>query len=210
MLCRALLLAAHRTFLRNLTLWLCVGAPLLCSLQGCEEEPGPLPVIAQVPAFELQDQRGAEVSAATLRGTVWVANFIFTSCPDICPLLTKKMNDLRTGLVRKGVDVRFVSFTVDPQTDTPQVLHDYAEKHRANHADWFFLTGSLERVKDVVVSGFKQVVERDSEQQDNILHGSHFVLVDRALAVRGFYRSDADGLLSLSQAAARLAQDSSP
>lgn len=183
----------------------------LCVLVGfgCSEEPQELPVVAQVPAFSLLDQHGNTVTGETLKGQVWIANFIFTSCPDVCPLLTRKMADLRTGLVRGGSDVRFVSFSIDPQTDTPDVLRAYAQKRGADHPDWYFLTGSIDSIKAVVVSGFKQLIRPDPKRADNILHGSHFVLVDRALAVRGFYRSDADGLLSLSRAAAQLAQDSS-
>lgn len=176
---------------------------------ACEDEPAPLPVVAQVPQFELRDQRGELIKASDLRGHVWIANFIFTSCPDVCPLLTQKMSELRTGLVRKGLveggAVRFVSFSIDPATDTPEVLLKYAQEREAHHPDWFFLTGPNKEMERVVVRGFKQTIKADPNRADNILHGSHFVLVDRALAVRGFYRSEPDGLLSLSQDAARLA-----
>lgn len=185
-----------------------VGAVLgLLWLCACEQEVAPPPVIAQVPPFALRDQRGAEVTAQSLRGQVWVANFIFTSCPDVCPLLTKKMADLRLGIVRRGAKVHFVSFSIDPETDTPEVLRAYAEKRGAAHDDWLFLTGSIDAIKRVVVAGFKQTVEPDPERPDNILHGSHFVLVDREGAIRGFFRSDPDGLLALSQAARQLAQE---
>ena len=187
--------------------WVGVLVVLAGLLAGCEREREPLPVVAQVPPFSLLDQHGAEMTADSLRGDVWIANFIFTSCPDVCPLLTKKMADVRLGLVRRGMDVRFVSFSIDPQTDTPPVLLAYAEKRGAAHADWSFLTGPLDDVKAVVVSGFKQTVEPDPERPDNILHGSHFVLIDRRGAIRGFFRSDPNGLLDLSLAARTLAQE---
>lgn len=172
---------------------------------ACDDEAPQLPVIARVPAFELQNQQDAQVSLQSLRGQVWVANFMFTSCPDICPLLTKKMGDLRLGLVRKKTGVKFVSFSVDPETDTPAILQAYAVDRGASHGDWHFLTGPLDSIKAVVVKGFKQAVKPDPERADNILHGSHFVLVDRVGAIRGFYRSDPDGLLALSRAATQLA-----
>ena len=167
-------------------------------------------MIAQVPAFALHDQRGNEVTLASLRGQVWIANFIFTSCPDICPLLTKKMSDLRLGLVRKKASVRFVSFSIDPETDTPEVLTKYAKKHGADFKDWSFLTGPVTSIQQVVVQGFKQAIEPNPDKPDNILHGSHFVLVDGKGAIRGFYRSNADGLLALSRAATQLSAKASP
>ena len=183
------------------------GIALLCA---CSDEPQELPVIAQVPAFTLRDQTGAEVGLADLKGHVWIANFIFTSCPDTCPLLTKKLGDVRLGLVRKKADVRFVSFSIDPETDTPEVLAKYAKKRGANFQDWSFLTGPVASIQEVVVRGFKQAIEPDPDKPDNILHGSHFVLVDRNGAIRGFYRSNPDGLLALSRAATQLSSGAPP
>ena len=164
-------------------------------------------MVAQVPAFSLRDQHGAEVTRDSLRGHVWVANFIFTSCPDICPLLTKKMGDLRLGLVRRNVDARFVSFSIDPETDTPKVLAGYAKKRGADFENWSFLTGPISTIQEVVVKGFKQAVEPDPEKPENILHGSHFVLVDQKGAIRGFYKSNPDGLLALSRAVTQLSAE---
>lgn len=187
-------------------------APLLLmsvslTLLACGEDEVELPVVAQVPAFALTDQHGDPLTLDGLKGQVWVANFIFTSCPDVCPLLTKKMSDLRLGLTRKETGVKFVSFSIDPETDTPDVLAAYAKKRGADFPDWYFGTGSIDAIKDVVVGGFKQAVQPDPDRKDNILHGSHFVLVDQSGAIRGFYRSDADGLLALSRAATQLSTE---
>ncbi|MGD8860415.1 MAG: SCO family protein [Myxococcales bacterium] len=173
---------------------------------GCRK-PEPLPRIAQVPAFELDDQDAEAITAESLRGKVWVANFMFTSCPDVCPLLTAKMLHLRTELRPVRDAMRFVSFSVDPDTDTPQVLRKYAEEQGANQPDWRFLTGPLDRVKDVIVGGFKQNMQQqpaEPGEPPNIMHGSHFVLVDRELTIRGFYRSDDVGLKRLARDARRL------
>jgi protein SCO1/2 len=160
-----------------------------------------LPHLAQVPEFALRNQRDEPVSAKDLRGQIWIANFMFTSCPDVCPILTTKLSGVRTRLVGERVMVQYVSFSVDPQTDTPPVLAKYAAEHHVEFRDWRFLTGPLDAVKQVVVGGFKQLMQIDPNAKpgspESILHGSHFVLVDRALSIRGFYPSDEEGLLRL-------------
>ena len=176
----------------------------LCASCGGSSE---LPRVAQVPAFELRDQDGSAVTREALRGHVWIANFMFTSCPDVCPILTAKMAGVRTRLVADRVPVRIVSFTVDPQTDTPAVLKQYARERSADFPDWRFLTGSLDQIKQVIVDGFKQGLSAQPAQAGQpqaILHGSHFVLVDDDLYIRGYYASDGDGLLRLARDARML------
>lgn len=190
--------AMPRSMLPVLLLLAPLLGPALASCGGAPE----LPRVAQVPAFELHDQDGAAVTRETLRGHVWVANFMFTSCPDVCPILTAKMAGVRTRLVADRVPVRVVSFTVDPQTDTPAVLKRYAQERSADFPDWRFLTGPLDEVKRVIVEGFKQGLSAQPAQAGQpqaILHGSHFVLVDRDLYIRGYYASDGDGLLRLAR-----------
>jgi protein SCO1 len=175
------------------------GALLLCIASGCFSPPE-LPAIAAVPAFALLDQDARVLERDQLRGHVWVANFMFTSCPDVCPVLTERMSGLRTQLAAQRGKVRFVSFSVDPQHDTPAVLKKYAREHRADYADWSFVTGPIERVKDVVVAGFKQTMEplaAGDSRARTVLHGSHFVLIDDKLAIRGYYPTDPEGLKRL-------------
>jgi protein SCO1/2 len=175
------------------------GALVFCTAIGCFSPPE-LPEIAAVPGFALLDQDARVLERDQLRGHVWVANFMFTSCPDVCPLLTERMSGLRTQLVAERGKVRFVSFSVDPQHDTPAVLKKYANEHRADFADWRFVTGPIDRVKDMVVAGFKQTMEPltpgDSRAR-TVLHGSHFVLIDDKLAIRGYYPTDPEGLKRL-------------
>jgi protein SCO1/2 len=154
----------------------------------------------RVPAFSLRDQNARAVAPEDLRGKVWIANFIFTRCPDVCPLLTTRMAGVRTQLapVRSQLDI--VSFSVDPAHDTPAVLKAYAQKRGADQPDWFFLTGPIDQVKQVIVDGFKQSLSStpaEAGKAAGILHGSHFVLVDRGLDIRGFYPSDEEGILRL-------------
>jgi protein SCO1/2 len=110
----------------------------------------PLPVIGPAPPFALTSQDGAPVSLASLRGKVVAVTFIYTGCPDICPLLTQKMVDVQDGLgAAFGAKIAFVSISLDPEHDTPEVLKDYAQFWGAKPEGWSFLTGSLEAVRDV-------------------------------------------------------------
>lgn len=167
-----------------------------------------LPALGQVPDFAVTDHHGKPLTAADLRGKTWIANFMFTRCPDICPLLTERMLGLWGNLERDRGRVRFVSFSVDPGHDTPQVLASYAAEHGADRAGWYFVTGPLDDVRKVVVEGFRQSMQTVQEpgKPTSVLHGSHFVLVDALGAIRGYYRSDTAGLRKLGRDAARLAR----
>jgi protein SCO1/2 len=189
---------------RRVLLVLLLGCGLLWA---CEPEPE-LPRLAELPAFSLVDQRGEPFDSKALSGRVWIANFIFTSCPDICPLLTDQLRGVREELTGKGAAVHYVSFSVDPKNDTPEVLMAYSRGRGASHPDWHFLTGSLEDVKATVKGGFKQAMDPMPDEPTNIMHGSHFVLVDGGGYVRGYYRTQGEGLESLVRDAARLAQSS--
>ena len=111
---------------------------------------GQLPVIGPSPGFSLTSQDGKPVSLADLRGKVVAVSFIYTQCPDICPMLTQKMVEVQEALGTDfGKKVAFVSITLDPEHDTPEVLKDYAQFWGAKPEGWSFLTGSPEAVRDV-------------------------------------------------------------
>ena len=111
---------------------------------------GQLPMIGPAPTFTLTSQDAKPVALADLRGKVVALTFIYTGCPDICPLLTQKMVDVQDELGAKfGAKIAFVSVTLDPERDTPEVLKDYAQFWGAKPEGWSFLTGSLEAVRDV-------------------------------------------------------------
>ncbi len=110
----------------------------------------PLPLIGPAPQFTLTSQDSVPVALASLRGKVVALAFIYTGCPDICPMLTQKMVDVQNELGADfGAKVAFVSVTLDPERDTPEVLKDYAEFWGAKPEGWSFLTGPLEAVRDV-------------------------------------------------------------
>jgi protein SCO1 len=109
-----------------------------------------LPEIKPAPEFTLTNQDGKRLALGDLRGKVVAITFIFASCADTCPLLTAKMADIQNHLGSDfGQKVYFVSITVDPERDTPEVLKRYAEAHKANPAGWAFLTGTPGEIRDV-------------------------------------------------------------
>jgi protein SCO1 len=109
-----------------------------------------LPTIGPAPGFALTSQDGARVTLADFRGKAVAVTFIFTSCTDTCPLLTHKMALVQDELGADfGTKVAFVSITVDPERDTPEVLKEYAETFEADLAGWAFLTGSPAAIRDV-------------------------------------------------------------
>lgn len=187
------------------TAFIALGLSSALALSACK--PAALPRLGAVPELSLRDHRGQALTGGSLRGKPWIANFIFTNCPDVCPLLTGKLAGVRMRLVADRVRVSYVSFSVDPANDTPEVLARYAREHHVDFDDWRFATGDVEVVKTVIMQGFKQSIAEqpvEAGKPANILHGSHFVLVDGALQIRGFYRSDDEGLLLLARDARRL------
>lgn len=147
------------------------------------------------PSFQLTDQSGAPRTAADFLGKVWVANFIFTSCPDVCPVLTAKMAALQLQFPA----VTYVSFSVDPGTDTPPVLLAYAQRFHALPG-WYFLTGPVDDVRRVVVDGFKQAMQSmavNPGEPQAIIHGDRFVVIDRLGRMRGFPESQSPEIAEL-------------
>jgi protein SCO1/2 len=148
-----------------------------------------LPVLGHVPGFRLLDERGRPFTTESLLGHVSVVDFIFTRCTASCPRLTARMAQLQDGLASQGGNVRLVSFSVDPENDTPPVLAEYAAKAHADPARWTFLTGPIDDVQRAAVLGFKMSaakIARGAHDYD-VTHGDWFVLVDRAGEIRGYY-----------------------
>jgi protein SCO1 len=144
-----------------------------------------LPTIGAAPDFTLTSQDGAEVTLAALRGKVVAVTFIYTSCPDICPMLTDKMARVQDALGPDfGSKVAFVSITTDPERDTPEVLKGYAEAFDANLAGWSFLTGEPAAVLDVAHRYGVAVVKAADGQVDHTLLTT---LIDRQGIMRVQY-----------------------
>jgi len=150
----------------------------------------PLPTYWTVPPFHLQDQQGRTVTDQDIAGKVVVANLIYTHCPDICPaILEPKMQQLQ-ALARQekvlGTRVILVSFTADPERDTPAVLNDFAAHFDADPAAWKFLTGQPDIIRQLMFEGFKLSMLHDSDA-GTIVHDAHFLLIDQRHTVRAVY-----------------------
>lgn len=114
------------------------------------KEGGRLAKIGPAPEFTLTTTEGGRLSLGDLRGKVVAVTFIYATCTDTCPLLTDKMVGMQKQLGRDfGPKVRFVSITVDPERDTPQILAQYARNHRVDPVGWAFLTGTPSEIRDV-------------------------------------------------------------
>lgn len=152
-----------------------------------------------LPAFSLVDQRGQRFGLEQLRGKIWVADFVFTTCPTVCPKLTKRMVEIQEKTKDLKGPVHLLTITVDPENDTPEVLARYAEQYGASPARWTFLTGPLAEIEPTVVKGFKTAMGKKDEGGGlmSIFHGEHLVLVDREGMIRGFYPADDEGIAKL-------------
>ena len=138
-----------------------------------------------VPAFELLNQNGQPFGSAQLAGKIWIADFIYTTCPGPCPMISSRMSELQKPLEKS--DVHLVSFSVDPEKDTPQVLRGYAEKLQADHARWDFLTGPKSAIYKLSHDGFKLAVSDGGDERGIPVHSTRMVLVDRHGQIRGYY-----------------------
>ena len=181
-----------------------VAAPLVRAFMA--EIPPMPPEHGVVPEFALRDESGKPFGSKQLDGKVWIADFIFTSCGDVCPRLTQAMSEAQYRLRNLKGTVHFVSLTVNPSQDTPERLFEYARAHHALGAgDWSFLTGSVDDLRRLVVDGFKMafgdVPSADAATPTDAAaqlfmasHGQKLVLVDQQRRIRGYYNPDKAGL----------------
>ncbi|MDN4592510.1 SCO family protein [Polycladomyces subterraneus] len=133
----------------------------------------------RVPEFRYTDQNGQAFGLSQLKGKVWLANLIFTRCPDICPPMTSNMARIQKALDQAGLKVDIVSFSVDPSYDKPDKLRAFAKEHGAKTDNWHFLTGySDEEIRNFAQSAFKQDLMR-SETNGTVMisHTARFYLI---------------------------------
>jgi protein SCO1/2 len=139
--------------------------------------------MGKIAPFELTAENGKDFSSQSLDGHPWVADFIFTHCPGPCPRMTQQMHGI-DGQVQ-GLPVQFVSFTVDPEHDTPDILSMYAEQFKADTRRWHFLTGNRDTLNDVFRNSFKL-----GTVDGSMIHSTRFTLVDGQGQIRGYYSTD--------------------
>ena len=153
-----------------------------------------LPVYGSVPTFSLTERSGTTFTEKGLNGSIWIADFIFTNCTGVCPVLSRTMSRLQNQL--QDHNVRFLSLTVDPTRDTPEVLRRYARRYHAHKTDWLFLTGDEAKMRQLIVKGFQlgvTVLPKDDPRlvtHEPIIHSNRYLLIDAKNRIRGYYSGD--------------------
>ena len=163
-----------------------------CSKRTAED----VPVLGQLPEFSLLDQDQKAFARETMEGDLWVSAFVFTHCRSTCPRITAHMKGLQSRL-SDVPSAHFVSVSVDPRNDTPEVLKAYMTKNELDESNWRFVTGTDEAIRHVVVDGFRVGLgDEDSKAAgaEEIMHSNSFALVDDKARVRGYYRANNDGI----------------
>lgn len=163
------------------------------------QEP-PLQKFKALPAFQLTERSGKVMGLADLKGKVWLADFIYTTCPGTCPMLSSHLTQLQDKLL-KNPDTLLVSISINPEHDTPEVLKQYAERFHASPDRWLFFTGEKAKVRDLINNGFMMAAADSAEANKEIVHSTKLVLVDKAGNIRAFY----DGLSG--EGSARIQRD---
>ena len=146
---------------------------------------GRLPILSEVPPFAFTNADGRSIDESVLRGHVWIADFIFTRCVTMCPITTAKMSVLRRAI--PSTDIRFVSFSIDPEYDTPAILQAYASRWNADPR-WLLLSPPPGKVTEFA-QAMKVPFERTAMPLEPILHSSLFFLFDQRGRLRGLYGS---------------------
>lgn len=170
--------------------------------------PPELPVLVELPAYQLINDFSQKFGTEDLLGRTYIANFIFTNCPTTCPAQMEKSQQIQKRIRGLGQKVALVTFTVDPENDSPQVLHKYARGLGANPHIWTFLTStSKEEMRELLVEGFRVpmgdghemtgVVDQQEITLWDIVHSERLVLVDNLGRVRGYYSTTTDDINKL-------------
>ncbi len=154
--------------------------------------PEPLPKYYKAPAFSMTTEDGLNLKESDMRGKVYLASFFFSNCPTTCPKNLKQIQKIQKRVKGLGDRVALLSFSVDPENDTPKELFKVARKWKANPYVWKFLTGDLEHIKSVLVNGYKVPIgdKKFSKSIYDIAHSEKLVLVDQNGYIRGYYKME--------------------
>ena len=180
-----------RRFDKSTLIWVALGVIIIAiaginlwSVFDAKPEALTKTVAVSVPDFSLTNQQGEPLGLSDMGGKIWVADFIFTSCPTICPAMTQEMARLQSEFVADPV--YFVSFSVDPERDTPKVLARYATAYGADNRRWHFLTGDKTHIYQLAEQGFFLDA---GPKGGEILHSPRFVLVTPEGNIHNYYNS---------------------
>ncbi|WP_443634061.1 SCO family protein [Candidatus Marifrigoribacter sp. Uisw_064] len=139
--------------------------------------------IGIVPPFSFANQDGETITNKTYKGKVYIVEFFFTNCPSICPVMNRNMVKIQNKYFGNP-KVGFASFTIDPATDTQEVLKQYAEKYKISSPNWHLLTGEKEKIYELANSGFNLYVGENEEIEGGFEHSGFFALIDQEGNIR--------------------------
>lgn len=137
--------------------------------------------------FKLKNQFGKEVGLDDWGDKIIVVDFFFTSCPSVCPTLTRNMKRLQTAFKKTDTIVRFVSFSVDPERDSVPKLKAYGDKFQIDHDTWWMLTGDEKEIYDLAFNEFKASIASNGNIDTGFIHTEKLFLIDKDRIVRGWY-----------------------
>ncbi|PWJ42527.1 SCO family protein [Sediminitomix flava] len=162
-------------------------------------EPNEIDGVPRIPNYKLINQEGDTVTQAITEGKIYVADFFFANCPDICIAMSSEMLRIQDKF-KNNPDVKIISHTVDPKRDTPEAMKAYAERIGADTDMWTFLTGTKEDLYDLASCGYFISAQNVKEDPNAFIHKDTFVLVDKEKRIRGIYsgtdREDVDRLIN--------------
>ena len=149
------------------------------ALVACKEEVETT-MSSDVDDFSATTQDEATFTNDDLSGSWWVADFIFTNCTTVCPPMTRNMSAIQDDVAEEGIDnVQFLSFSVDPENDTPEALKSYGEDHSADFDSWTFLTGyDFDMIEELSIESFKSPIQPPPEGDDQVMHGTRFFIIN--------------------------------
>lgn len=182
--------------------------PAPIALPSAQPRAGALPVMWPAPSFSLGDQNGATIDNDTLKGRVWIVDFIFTNCGNVCPRMTAKRVELQRELTDPRIS--FLTFSVDPERDTAATRKTYAHKHGVDESRWHFVSPE-NRDAALKLAVAMKIAGKPREADNPILHADRFLLIDATGRVRGIYHlDDAAAMSRLASEAKTLAKDVPP
>lgn len=170
---------------------------LLFTLSACGNKlPIETNMSEKVADFTAINQDEETVHFADLTGQWWIADFIFTNCTTVCLPMTSNMSTLQDLVAAENLAVQFVSFSVDPERDTPNVLKQYGEQHGADFTNWHFLTGyDFPTIKELSIKSFRALLKEPEPGSDQFTHDTRFFLVDpNGKIVKGYNGVQRDNL----------------
>ncbi|WP_268035952.1 SCO family protein [Algoriphagus sp. PAP.12] len=151
-----------------------------------------------IPEFAFTNQEGKTIGRKDMEGKITIVDFFFTSCPSICPVMSKEMERVN-DMFRNNPEVQILSISIDPEYDTPEILQEYADEHHATPGKWHFLSGSKLETYELARCGFILPTVDGLGNPDDFIHSDKFTLVDDQGRIRGYYsgtnREDVDLLM---------------